>query len=163
MGGGVHGGFGRTRGAAAGDASFMGPGEDFLKNIRMRKDVDPGGKFDVIAHGEPNTIQIEHTGTKLRVSSRIAARLIAQEPGYRQGQPVRLLSCNTGSDAAGFAQNLANKLNVVVYAPDNYLWSWPNGTYSVAGAKPRRGKTGGLKIDPTKPGKFVKFIPGGSR
>lgn len=33
----------------------------------------------------------------------------------------------------GFAQNLANKLNVEVYAPTNYLWSGQNGNYFVAG------------------------------
>ena len=37
----------------------------------------------------------------------------------------------------GFAQNLANKLNVEVYAPTNYLWSTPNGNYFVAGMNNR--------------------------
>jgi hypothetical protein len=61
MGAGKHGGFGRTKGNSgfvSGDASFMGASEQFLKNIRKRKDVDPGGKFDLIAHGTSNYVQI---------------------------------------------------------------------------------------------------------
>lgn len=49
------------------------------------------------------------------------------------GQAIRLLSCNTGSLDNGFAQNLANRLNVDVSAPTNYLWAEPNGNYYVAG------------------------------
>lgn len=163
MGGGRHGGFGNTKGATAGDASFMGNSEAFLRNIRKRKDIDPGGKFDVIAHGRPNSMQIEHNGKKIDVNSRTAAQMISRLPGYRKGQPIRLLSCNTGVDEKGFAQNLANKLNVTVYAPSNYLWAWPDGSYRVAGIKPRRGSREGLVIDCGKPGKFIKYIPGGNR
>ena len=53
------------------------------------------------------------------------------------GQTIRLWSCNTGALDNGFAQNLANKLNVEVYAPTNYLWSTPNGNYFVAGMNNR--------------------------
>lgn len=37
-------------------------------------------------------------------------------PGYKKGQSIRLLSCNTGTLNHGFAQDLANKLNVTVWA-----------------------------------------------
>lgn len=161
MGGGKHGGFGQTRGAIAGDASFMSDKEAFLRNIRNRKDIDPQGKFDIVAHGRFNSIQVEHGDTKINVNSRIAAQMISRLPGYKRGQPIRLLSCNTGIDAAGFAQNLANKLNVIVYAPNNYLWCWPDGTHEVAGAK--RDRYGNLAIDRSKPGKFVKYTPGGNK
>lgn len=162
MGGGVHGGFGRTRGAVAGDASFMGPNQEFLRNIRMRRDVDPDGKFDVVAHGTKYSIAIEYAGKEVEIGSRIAARLIVRQSGYKKGQPIRLLSCNTGADPAGFAQNLANKLNATVYAPNNYLWSWHGGRYQVAAALPRKDPSCGLTRDPSKPGKFLKFVPGGN-
>lgn len=55
----------------------------------------------------------------------------------------------------GFVQNLANKMNVVVYASANCLWVTSNGNYFVAGM-----------INSNRPnmkdiGFFKTFIPGG--
>lgn len=63
--------------------------------------------------------------------------------------------CNTGSLDNGFAQNLANKLNVKVYAPTNYLWATPNGNYFVAGMNNSR------LPDMNDVGTFKLFSPGG--
>ena len=94
--------FGNTRGGvAAGDVSYMGSSDRFLHNIRNRSDVDPGGKFDVIAHGTPSSIEIEHNGTKMEVNSRTAAQMITRLPGYKSGQAIRLLSCSTGTRSDG--------------------------------------------------------------
>ena len=72
-------------------------------------------------------------------------------------QPIRLLSCNTGSQTNGFAQNLADKLGVPVMAPNNLLWNYSNkvGNMDVA---PRK------RTDPSNPdlnqkGEFVVFYP----
>lgn len=116
----------------AGDASFMGERELFLKNVRNRKDVDPNGNFDLIAHGTSRTVEIEHNGSKIQVNSRTAAKLIKKLPGYKKGQSIRLLSCNTGSKTKGFAQDLANKLNVTVYAPNDILWAYSSGKMVIA-------------------------------
>ena len=62
---------------------------------------------------------------------------ISRRSDVYNGQTIRLWSCNTGALDNGFAQNLANKLNVEVYAPTNYLWSTPNGNYFVAGMNNR--------------------------
>ena len=57
-----------TRGnPVAGDANYMSSDDTFLKYIRKRKDVDPDGKFDLIAHGTSNSIEIEHNGKKILV------------------------------------------------------------------------------------------------
>ena len=48
----------------AGDANFMNSNDDLLKYIRKRKDVDLGGKFDLIAHGTANKIELEHDGKR---------------------------------------------------------------------------------------------------
>ena len=99
MGAGYHGGFGSTKGRkafaamGAGDTSFMGNQQVFLQNIKRRKDVDPDGKFDVIAHGTSNSIEFEHNGTTLKLNSRNAAKLIKANKDYH-GQDIRLLSCN---------------------------------------------------------------------
>ena len=159
MGAGYHGGFGSTAGAAAGDAIYPSPNYNYITNISRRKDIDKDGVFDVVAHGSSNTIQLLHNGEIINVDSRIAAKLIAQNPKYSSGGSLRLLSCNTGSTTKGFAQNLANKLNVIVYAPTKVVWAYPNGHYIVAGRR---------KDNPDYPdlsdlGSFVTFFPGGKR
>ncbi len=118
-------------------------------------DIDVNGNYDVIAHGTQNGIQITHNGQKIIVDSRTAARLIQNSNGYN-GQGIRLLSCNTGALDNGFAQNLADKLNVEVYAPSNYLWSTPNGNYFVAGM------TNSGMPDMSNIGTFRLFVPGGN-
>lgn len=96
-------------GIAAGDASFMGGNDAFLRNIRNRRDVDPGGVFVLIAHGTSSGVQVEHLGSTLTINSRVAASRISRPPGY-YGQDIRLLSCSTGARSNDFAQNLSNKL-----------------------------------------------------
>ena len=90
------------------------------------------------------------------VNHRIAARLIQNVDGYN-GQGIRLLSCKTGALDNGFAQNLANQLNVKVYAPTNYLWARRNGNYFVAGMR----NQGGPNM--SELGIFRVFIPGGNQ
>lgn len=156
--------FGNTRGSAvAGDASYMKSNDRFLRNIRNRKDVDPEGKFDIIAHGTSKSIEIEHNGTKIKVDSRTAAQMIRRLPGYKKGQAIRLLSCSTGTRNDGFAQNLANKLNATVYAPSDVLWAYPNGRHVVAAAKPSSKDPNVLVPDLSRKGRFVKYVPGGNR
>lgn len=110
----------------------------------------------MIAHGTANGIEVSHNGSKMTVNSRTAARLISQLPGYH-GQDIRLLSCSTGARSEGFAQSLANKLNVSVKAPNDLLWADSSGSYYVAA----KGKDG--KPDLSKKGKFVTYRPGGNR
>ncbi len=158
MGAGYHGGFGKTFGSshyAYGDATFMGDREDFLKNIKNRKDVDINGQFDLIAHGSLSHVEIEHNGATVKINSRVAARLIKQLPGYH-GQDIRLLSCNTGAKNASFAQDLANKLNVKVHAPTTYLWAGADGNHFVTGGKLVNGE---LVPDYSKPGHFKTYYP----
>lgn len=160
MGTGFHGGFGRTYGAAvAGDAVFKSDPHNYFSNIANRKDVDRNGVYDVVAHGTSAIIQVTHNGKTLFLDSRATARLIQAKGEYKRGQPIRLLSCNTGASISGFAQNLANKLNVVVEAPTKLVWAYPSGKIIVAGRR---------KDNPDLPdlndlGKFKKFYPGGNR
>lgn len=160
MGAGYHGGFGNTYGSvAAGDAVYESKPGEFFANIANRKDIDKNGVYDVVAHGSAAIIQVTHNGEILKIDSRIAAKLIKSKTDYKPGQPIRLLSCDTGSSTSGFAQNLANKLNIVVEAPTKLVWAYPNGKFFVAGRR---------KDDPNKPdmnnlGTFKKFYPGGKK
>ena len=159
MGAGIHGGFGNTYGAVAGDAVFKSEPTQYFSNIAKRADIDRNGVYDVVAHGEPNAIQIEHNGTTMTLDSRTLARMLKNKKDYSRKQPIRLLSCNTGSDPSGFAQNLANKLGVVVEAPTKLVWALPNGKYFVAARNPNNPN----RPDYKNKGKFVKFYPGGNK
>ena len=159
MGAGIHGGFGHTLGAAAGDAVFKSSPEQYFSNIANRRDKDRNGIYDVVAHGASAAIQINHSGKTVIVNSRTAAKLITAKADYTPGQPIRLLSCNTGTSTSGFAQNLANKLNVVVEAPTKLVWAYPNGKFIVAG----RRKDNPQLPDLSDRGTFKKFYPGGKK
>jgi hypothetical protein len=71
------------------------------------------------------------------------------------GEPVRLLSCNTGSVPDGFAQDLANHLGVKVEALSDYLWVYPNGKLEVASFDAT-----GKYMHPSERGGFNTFEPG---
>ena len=92
-------------------------------------------------------------------SDSIPLIILKRRSDYKRGQPLRLLSCDTGSSTIGFAQNLANKLNVVVEAPTKLVWAYPNGKYFVAG----RRKDNPNLPDMNNPGVFKKFYPGGKK
>ena len=159
MGGGYHGGFGGTGGAAAGDAVFKSSPEQFFKNAARRADKDRNGVFDVVAHGGTTIIQVTHNGQVIEIDSRIAAKLIKSKENYKRGKPIRLLSCNTGGSKEGFAQNLANKLGVIVEAPTKLIWAYPNGKYIVADRRKDNPQLPDLK----NRGIFKKFYPGGNK
>ena len=160
MGSGNHGGFGKTYGSvAAGDAIYKSEPSVFFANIANRKDIDKNGFYDVVAHGGATIMQITHNGETIEIDSRTAAKLLKRRSDYKRRQPLRLLSCDTGSSTIGFAQNLANKLNVVVEAPTKLVWAYPNGTYFVAG----RRKDNPNLPDMNNPGVFRKFYPGGKK
>lgn len=160
MGAGSYGGFGNTYGTAVpGDAVYRSNPELYFEYIGKRTDKDKNGVYDIVAYGEKKIIRVEHNGKIISIDSRVAAKLIAHKKDYKNGQALRLLSCNTGSSPQGFAQNLANKLNVVVEAPTKLVWAFPNGKYIVASR---------MKNNPNKPnlkdlGRFKKFYPGGKK
>ncbi|MEG0343509.1 MAG: VENN motif pre-toxin domain-containing protein [Acinetobacter sp.] len=148
----------------AGATSFMTKDDAFYKFASKRSDIDPNGMYDVIAHGAPNKIEVTVNGKAILIDQRTASQLIQKSEGYQKGQPVRLLSCSTGSCDVGFAQNLANKMGVPVQAPTDLVWSYPNGKMVIA---PR------LSNNPSKPGynqpnlskigEFKIFTPGGNK
>lgn len=144
---------------APGSADYMKPTDPFSSYIKKRKDIDSNGFYDVVAHGTPNRIVVEHNGISVEVDHRTAARLFKANKDYNQGA-IRLLSCNTGKVSSGFAQNLANKLNRPVKAPSDYLWARADGTYFVAGGKMVNGR---LVPDYRKPGKFITYYPKGRK
>jgi hypothetical protein len=138
---------------APGSINFMRNDDNFYQWVSKRKLIDKNGYYDVVAHGNNKVIEVQTHRGPMAVNHRIAARLIQQNPEYKD-QNIRLLSCSTGKTDNGFAQNLANKLGVKVKAPTDILWVNENGHMDVA-AKGINGKA-----DLTKRGMFRVFNPG---
>jgi len=95
--------------------------DDGLLGKRAKFFEPDDGYFDITMHGEEKLAYFY--GEK--IDSHTLAQIIMQRKDYH-GEPVRLLSCNTGiTDENGdsFAQRLANELNVPVKAPNNFLWA----------------------------------------
>ena len=155
MGAGFHGGFGNTYGAAFGSTDYMKPNDNFSRFIKNRPDVDVDGFYDIIAHGNEYTIEVQHNGKSIQINHRTAAKLFLKDNRYKK-QGIRLLSCSTGKIDNGFAQNLANKLGVPVKAPTDILWVKPSGKYYVKSGKVINGH---LYEDGSKPGRFKIFYP----
>lgn len=141
--------------AAPGSIDYMAPGDPFSKYIKNRTDIDTNGFHDVIAHGTPGTVLVEHNGQQVEIDHRTLSRLLTNNR-ESSGKPIRLLSCSTGQVPSGFAQNLANKLNRPVSAPTDYLWAEPNGSYYVAA-----GQWIGSRLVPdrSRMGTFVTYYP----
>lgn len=138
-----------------GSKDYMKPGDPFSQSIKNRKDKDVDGFYDVVAHGTTGTILVEHNGKQINIDHRTLAKLLANNK-ESNGKPIRLFSCNTGKVDSGFAQNLANKLNIPVKAPTEYVWARPNGSYFIAGAMTIDDK---IYPDFSQPGKFKTYYP----
>lgn len=141
--------------ATPGSIDYMTPGDSFSRFIKYRKDADVNGFQDVVAHGTSDSVFVEHKGQQIEIDHRTLSRLLTQNKAS-SGKPIRLLSCCTGQNSSGFAQNLANKLNRPVIAPSDYLWVEPNGAYFVAAGQ----KVGKRFIpDMSKRGTFITYYP----
>ncbi|MER5969144.1 putative T7SS-secreted protein [Streptomyces sp. NPDC002055] len=134
------------------------PDDQLLKSMQKIKNK---GTFDVGMHGAPGSVgyQIKDGAAHLpenwhNFNHREVASLMKAH-GWN-GQPVRLLSCQTGMKADGFAQNLANHLGTSVEAPNDFLWVWSNGRTAVAPFN-----DAGTGIHPSLRGKFETFFPKG--
>lgn len=162
MGAGYHGGFGTTYGGvrfAAGDLTYKSEPELFFEYAAKRKLIDPDGMIDIVAHGTKNTIQLVINGNTMNVTARFLARMLKHSMKYGKKQEIRLVSCNTGRDDFGFAQQLANKLNVNVLAPTRKYLAADDGSYIVAGTI----KIGNKEyVDNNDIGYMKLFKPGGA-
>ena len=73
MGAGFHGGFGGTKGVAFGSTNYMKPTDNFGKFIKKRTDIEANGFYDIIAHGNEYTVEVQQNGRSILVDHRTAA------------------------------------------------------------------------------------------
>jgi len=102
-------------------------GDDFdllLPEVLKIKPIP--GYIDVVIHGDPEDFGIKFISTNGKMTGFLVDRetltSILKEEGWKEGQPIRLLSCSSGAINQCGAQNLANKLRVNVLAPTDTLW-----------------------------------------
>jgi SPP1 gp7 family putative phage head morphogenesis protein len=84
-----------------------------LGTLALELEPEPGF-YDVVIHGYP--YGLEYFGEKIDVETLCA--IIAQRKDYHKGTNIRLIACQAGAKDDGVAQYIADKLHVVVVAPD---------------------------------------------
>lgn len=87
------------------------------------------GYFDVIIHGSSDSFSVFRDGKWINLDQRSLATFIKKN-NYN-GQPIRLISCNTGALPTSIAQDLSNKLGSRVIAPSDTIWIHPNGNMTI--------------------------------
>lgn len=95
---------------------------DNVPAIELKPTYD--GYLDVVMHGDAHGTQAFVDGQATDFTLEQTAQLIETSPSWEQ-RPIRLLSCSTGE--ADYAQELADRLNVPVYAPSDVLGVLPDG------------------------------------
>ncbi|PWV55760.1 hypothetical protein C7475_101267 [Chitinophaga sp. S165] len=114
-----------TNSAASGAIAYGNVNDPFLIYAQRAKPYE--NYLDVVLHGSPRGVWYR---PDMMIDHRVLANLIRNSPQFA-GQPIRLLSCNTGRLADGFAKNLSNALGVGVRAPEDIIWAFPDGKLSI--------------------------------
>ncbi len=110
--------------AYPGGRAFFAAGDPLLDTAHRVPPQD--GTYTVDMHGGPDGVRV---GRDQLTAAHLAALLMA-DPNWH-GQPIRLLACRTGADPDGFAQQLADRLQVPVTAPTDYVGVADDGTVFV--------------------------------
>ncbi|WP_165968424.1 ADP-ribosyltransferase [Saccharopolyspora elongata] len=143
--------------------SHFNRAQDFAQRM-PRPAVDPK-RFTVEVHGSPNGVSFN--GKEL--SAKELAEIIKGAPGYKHGEPVRLLSCQTGADlpdgSPNFAQQLSKELGVEVLAPNKDAWVDNFGNMYASGSRAEFDVDASGTPQPRfdEPGQWVSFSPDGTK
>ncbi|TDD89680.1 hypothetical protein E1202_10375 [Saccharopolyspora karakumensis] len=131
---------------------------------RPRCSVDPN-RFTVEMHGGPNGVKFKH----IDLDAKELAEIIRGSSGYKEGTPIRLVSCETGADvpdgSKNFAQQLSEELGVEVLAPNTNAWVDNHGNIyaSESSAKFDEDESGSPKPRLDSPGEWTAFRPDGTK
>ncbi|MEV4728928.1 hypothetical protein [Saccharopolyspora sp. NPDC049426] len=131
---------------------------------RPRCSVDPN-RFTVEMHGGPNGVKFKH----IDLDAKELAEIIRGSSGYKEGTPIRLVSCETGADvpdgSKNFAQQLSEELGVEVLAPNTNAWVDNHGNIyaSESSAKFDKDESGTPKPRLDSPGEWTAFRPDGTK
>jgi len=109
---------------------------EYAKKIKPEEYINTNGVvenyFDVAMHGNGRAVGFWSKETNM--SPQFLADIISHNKKYKDGQRIRLLSCNTGEKIDGeycFAEELANILGTHVLAPNKGIYMYPNGKFNI--------------------------------
>ena len=96
---------------------------------------NPDNLFLIGGHGSTDIFQDKNYRD---VSPELLARLVKNNPNYKKGMDIKLLSCNLGGKTNGkdnYAQRFANAMGkgTNVYAATELCWYYSDGSVRVAG------------------------------
>lgn len=82
--------FNGTKGSrvAFGSTDYMKPTDDFSRYIKRRKDADANGFYDIIAHGNPISIEIQHNGQILLLTIELLQDYLSRISSIKDKQYV---------------------------------------------------------------------------
>ncbi|MDO5564109.1 MAG: DUF4417 domain-containing protein [Eubacteriales bacterium] len=137
----IYGGFGITKGFinAIALAATLVNSERISERLHIysKNITEEKGYYDIVIHGKVDSCLFYHPDkdTNKRegnlkgwadISHRTISKYLKSKKDYK-GEAIRLISYSTGKINNGVAQNLANKLNVTVKAPNDIIWIKPSG------------------------------------
>lgn len=106
----------------------------FFKDNLSYWNYNPRAPYVVFTHGTPFQVFLSGYSNREYIfygSHKKLATIIKSQKAYKKGNSVVLFSCNTGKDKNGIAQLLANELDDIVHAPDDYIHLGPFGWISI--------------------------------
>lgn len=94
---------------------FVNPNDRLSENAKKIKPLDRYS--DIVFHGSPTElVACGIDGEEWVYGAKEAAEMIRNSREFC-GKPIRLISCQTGADSEGIAQQIADELGVNVLAP----------------------------------------------
>ncbi|GAA2663777.1 MULTISPECIES: hypothetical protein [Actinosynnema] len=112
------------------------------------------------------TVDVHGTGTSAsvdgnRLSPEQLADIIRSTGDWDGRKPIRLISCNTGTDPGGFAARLSRELGVEVIAPSKYAWVDEAGNVFASSKEPSPDRPDGAPGWPPN-GSWITHRPDGT-
>ena len=96
-------------------SKFVNPNDQLYVNANHIKPLN--GYGDIVIHGTPDSLLIYGlNGERWEYNAKEAAEMIRNSREFH-GQPIRLISCQTGAKENGIAQQIADELGVEILAP----------------------------------------------
>ncbi|MEJ2610735.1 MAG: FG-GAP-like repeat-containing protein [Candidatus Thiodiazotropha sp.] len=79
------------------------------------------GTFGVYAHATSDSIFDDRSDSRITMNANEFAEFLKNN-GWQEGQNITLIACHSGEGVNSFAKQLSNNLNVIVTAPNDYVW-----------------------------------------
>lgn len=114
-----------SRAAAA--SIYVNSNTDLFRNAKRISPIE--GYEDIVIHGSKYGFEIRNADDKPIgiYSVNEFCDILQDDPNYHGGA-IRLISCEAGANGSFVAQGLANRLGVVVLAPTDTVWVFPDGS-----------------------------------